>query len=164
MGGLLNAIEISAQGLSAQRAKMNAVAQNMANAETVETAEGGPYRRKRVVIAEEKSKAPFNSFMSAAHSKLTRTHAGHRSSGVRLETGAIKVSTVTHKEIEDPSSSFRLLHDPTHPNADADGFVKMPDIDIVHEMVDMMAASRAYEANTTVIASAKKMANDALDI
>jgi flagellar basal-body rod protein FlgC len=164
MGGLINAIGISAQGLSAQRAKMNVVAQNMANAETVETAEGGPYQRRRVIVTEDKRSAPFTDYMSRANTRLTRTHAGHRPSRMRLESGSIKVSTVEHEEIVDPESNFRLVHDPTHPNADAEGFVKMPDVDVVHEMVDMMAASRAYEANTSVIASAKKMANDALEI
>ena len=164
MGGLINAIQISSQGLSAQRAKMNVVAQNMANAETVETAEGGPYKRRRVMVTEDKKAAPFTDYMSQAKTRLTCTHKGHRSSSVRLQSGSIKVSTVQHEEIVDPESSFRLVHDPTNPNADEDGFVKMPDVDVVHEMVDMMAASRAYEANTSVISSAKKMANDALEI
>ena len=164
MGGLINAIQVSAQGLSAQRAKMNVVAQNMANAETVETAEGGPYQRRRVMITEDKKAAPFTDYLSQANTRLTRTHEGHRSSRARLQSGSIKVSTVRHEEIVDPESSFRLVHDPTHPNADGEGFVKMPDVDVVHEMVDMMAASRAYEANTSVIAAAKKMANDALEI
>lgn len=164
MGGLINAIEISAKGLSAQRAKMDVVAQNMANAETVETAEGGPYRRKRVMVSEEKKSVPFTDYLSQANTRLALTHPGHRSSRARLQAGSINVSTVKHEEIEDPESSFRLIHDPTHPNADEDGFIKMPDVDVVHEMVDMMAASRAYEANTAVISAAKKMANDALEI
>lgn len=164
MGGLINAIEISAKGLSAQRAKMDVVAQNMANAETVETAEGGPYRRKRVMVSEEKKLVPFTDYLSQANTRLALTHPGHRSSRARLQAGSINVSTVKHEEIEDPESSFRLIHDPTHPNADEDGFIKMPDVDVVHEMVDMMAASRAYEANTAVISAAKKMANDALEI
>lgn len=164
MGGLLNAIEISAQGLSAQRARMNVIAQNMANVETVETPEGGPYKRKRVTISEDEKASPFTSYLSQASTRLARTHEGHRPSRARVETGSVNVSSVSHKETEDPDSSFRLIHDPTHPNADEDGFVKMPDVDIVHEMVDMMAASRAYEANTTMISAAKKMANDALDI
>jgi flagellar basal-body rod protein FlgC len=143
---------------------MNAVAQNMANAETVETTEGGPYKRKRVMVTENEKATPFTTYMSQASTRLARTHPGHRSSRARLETGSIKVATVEHREIEDPDSSFRLVYDPTHPQADEEGFVRMPDIDIVHEMVDMMAASRAYEANTTVISVAKKMATDALDI
>ena len=164
MGGLINAIEISAQGLSAQRARMNVIAENMANAETVETAEGGPYKRKQVLVREEKATTPFTSYLSQANTRLVRTHDGHRPSRARLESGSVKVSTVKHEETVDPDSGFRLIHDPTHPNADDDGFVKMPDVDVVHEMVDMMAASRAYEANTTVISAAKKMVNDALDI
>jgi flagellar basal-body rod protein FlgC len=139
MGGLINAIDISAQGLSAQRAKMNTVAQNMAN-------------------------APFSRELSRAATQLTRTNPEHRTNKVRLSVGSVDVSTVEHKQITDPDSNFRLVYDPTHPDADSEGFVKMPDVDIVHEMVDMMAASRAYEANTSVIASAKKMANDALEI
>jgi len=164
MGGLINAIEISAQGLSAQRAKMNIVAQNMANAETVETPEGGPYKRQRVIIKSEKTSVPFSRELSRAATQLTRTNPEHRPGKVQLKIGSVDVSTVEHKEIVDPESSFRLVHDPTHPKADKDGFVKMPDVDVVHEMVDMMTASRAYEANTSVIAAAKKMATDALDI
>ena len=164
MGSLINAIQVSAQGLSAQRAKMNVVAQNMANAETVETPEGGPYKRKRVIVSEDKTTAPFTDYLSQASTRLTRTHEGHRPSRARLESGSVKVSTVEHEEIVDPESSFRLVHDPSHPAADDEGFVKMPDVDVVHEMVDMMTASRAYEANTSVISAAKKMANDALEI
>jgi flagellar basal-body rod protein FlgC len=164
MGGLINAIDISAQGLSAQRARMNVIAENMANAETVETKEGGPYRRRRVLVSEDEKASPFTSYLSQANTRLTRTHEGHRPSRSRLEAGTIEVSTVEHREVVDEDSSFRLVHDPTHPNADEDGFVKMPDVDVVREMVDMMAASRAYEANTAVISSAKKMVNDALDI
>ncbi|MEW5796534.1 MAG: flagellar basal body rod protein FlgC [Candidatus Zixiibacteriota bacterium] len=164
MGGLINAIEISAQGLSAQRAKMNVVAQNMANVETVETPEGGPYKRQRVIIKSDKASVPFSRELSRAATQLTRTHPDHRPTKIRLEIGAVDVASVEHKEIFDPESDFRLVYNPTHPKADEEGFVKMPDVDIVHEMVDMMTASRAYEANTSVIAAAKKMANDALDI
>ncbi len=164
MGGILNAIEISARGLSAQRSKMNVIAQNMANAETSETAEGGPYRRKRVVISEDKNTVSFRSALGKASTSLARTHSGHRMGKTLSMQNRSEVSSVDHQEIEDPETSFRLVHDPTHPNADKDGFVKMPNIDVITEMVDMMTASRAYEANTTVISSAKKMANDALDI
>lgn len=164
MGGLLNAIDISARGLSAQRAKMNIVADNMANAETVETPEGGPYKRQRVIISSEKESVPFSRELSKASTQLARTSPEHMTNKVRLTVGSIDVSAVDHKEIVDPESSFRLVYDPTHPDADSEGFVKMPDVDIVTEMVDMMAASRAYEANTNVIAAAKKMANDALEI
>jgi flagellar basal-body rod protein FlgC len=164
MGGIINAIDIAAQGLSAQRARMDAVAQNMANAETVETPEGGPYKRQRVLVTAEKTEVPFSRELSRAATQLARTHVNHRPSVVHQTVNSMDVSTVEHKQIVDPDSDFRLVYDPTHPDADEEGFVKMPDVDIVREMVDMMAASRAYEANTNVIAAAKQMANDALDI
>jgi flagellar basal-body rod protein FlgC len=164
MGGILNAIEISARGLSAQRSKMNVIAQNMANAETSETAEGGPYRRKRVVISEDKNTVSFSTALGKASSSLARTHSGHRYGRTLSVQNKSEVSSVDHKEIEDSDTNFRLVHDPTHPDADEEGFVRMPNIDVITEMVDMMTASRAYEANTSVISSAKKMANDAMDI
>lgn len=164
MGGILNAIEISAQGLSVQRARMNVVAENMANAETVQTDEGGPYRRKRVIVSEDKSSVSFRSQLSTADTKLARTHSGHIA-GKRISFQKNeRLSGVEYKEMVDAESSFKLVHDPSHPLADAEGYVQMPDVEVINEMVDMMAASRAYEANTTVIASAKKMARDALDI
>ncbi|RKX24961.1 MAG: flagellar basal body rod protein FlgC [Candidatus Zixiibacteriota bacterium] len=164
MAGILNAIDVSARGLSAQRAKMNAIAQNMANAETVETAEGGPYRRKRVLLSENKKSTSFNTFLSQADTKLARTHSAHRTGATRLEGDRAKVSNVDYREEIDPESSFKLVYDPTHPKADEEGYVKMPDVEVINEMVDMMTASRAYEANTAVISAAKNMVKDALEI
>jgi len=164
MSGFLNAIDISANGLSIQRQKMNVVAENMANAETVETPEGGPYRRRRVIVTESKAPVSFSGALRQAGTRLARTQPGHiagiRSS--RLET--TETPTVTAREVVDPQSSYKLVYDPGHPEADDNGYVKMPDIEIINEMVDMMAASRGYEANTAVIATSKKMARDALDI
>ena len=164
MGGILNAIEISARGLSAQRSKMNVIAQNMANAETTETPEGGPYRRKRVVISEDKQTQSFSTALSKATTNLARTNPGHRFGRSLAAQQESEITSVDYKEVEEPKDSYRLVHDPSHPDADEDGFVKMPNIDVITEMVDMMTASRAYEANTSVISAAKKMANDALDI
>ncbi len=165
MGGIINAIGISSQGLSAQRAKMNVIAQNMANAETVETPEGGPYRRKQVVFSEDKnSSTTFSSALSNANTRLSRTNSGHRSGGtVRTGERSI-VSAVSHKEVVDPNAEPKLIYDPEHPDANEDGYVEMPNVEIMNEMVDLMTASRAYEANTTVISSAKSMAEKALEI
>jgi flagellar basal-body rod protein FlgC len=165
MGGILNAIDISSRGLSAQRAKMNVIAQNMANAETVETPEGGPYRRKQVIFKEDKQTESFSSILRTTDSRLTRTHNGHMPgiavSGAREK---IDLAAVDHEEVQDGKDKFKLVYDPTHPDADAEGYVKMPDVEIVTEMVDMMTASRAYEANTAVISTAKGMVEDALEI
>lgn len=164
MGSVLTSLGISARGLTIQRAKMDVTAQNLANAETTETPEGGPYRRKRVLVKEDSFKDNFADALKRPDTKLVRTNSNHRRGHV-VETGnRIELSTAELKEVRDPASNFRLVYDPSHPHADDEGFVKMPDIEIINEMVDMMSASRAYEANTVAISAAKKMARDALDI
>jgi len=164
MSGFLGAIDVLSRGLSVQRTKMNAVAENMANAETVETPDGGPYRRKRVMVTEEKTQGSFNSALKKETSRLARTHSGHLK-GHRIQTGRKSdVVSVSAREVQDDESAFKLVHDPGHPKANAEGYVQMPDIDIIEEMVDMMAASRAYEANTVAVSAAKRMVKDALDI
>jgi flagellar basal-body rod protein FlgC len=164
MSGIFNSIEISASGMTLQRRKMDTVAQNIANAETTRTSDGGPYRRKRIVVTEAEKSVPFKTEMVQARTRLARTHERHLTSSPRHSGENIEVSKVDGRERTDPETSFRLVHDPDHPDADADGFVKMPDIEIVNEMVDMMAASRAYEANTLAVMTAKEMAKNALDI
>ncbi|MBN1212263.1 MAG: flagellar basal body rod protein FlgC [candidate division Zixibacteria bacterium] len=163
MSGILNAIGISSKGLSVQRAKMNVVAQNIANAETAETPEGGPYRRKRVTVQEEKV-SDFKSLLRQADTHVARTHPNHRPGRQHILNEEVNSSSVAMTEIEDPESSFKLVYDPSHPEANEEGYVRMPDIEIINEMVDMMAATRAYEANTVAISSAKTMAKDALEI
>ncbi len=164
MAGLLGAIEIASRGLSVQRAKMNATAENIANAETTETPEGGPYRRKRVVVKEDKTDTAFHRMVRDAGVRLERTHTRHIPASIKTVSGSQDIPDVQMKEVEAPKGSYRLVHDPGHPDADENGYVKMPDVEIVNEMVDMMAASRAYEANTVAISTAKNMAKDALDI
>lgn len=164
MSGLLNAIDISSKGLSIQRSKMNVVAENIANAETTKTEKGGPYRRQQIAVSEDKKSTSFNSQLKKAGLKLQRTSSGHIPSRVHTIKGNAQVSDVNMKVIEDGADSFKLVHDPSHPDADSDGYVKYPDVEVVTEMVDMMAASRAYEANTVAISTAKKMAEQALDI
>jgi flagellar basal-body rod protein FlgC len=164
MSGFLKAIDVSATGLTLQRQKMDAVAQNIANAETTRTKEGGPYHRKRVVVSEAKEKAPFRTVMSQAKSNLSRTNSRHMTGLKRMSNNDFNVSKAAGQEIADPASSYRLVHNPDHPDADEKGMVKMPDIEIVNEMVDMMTASRAYEANTMAILTSKEMAKNALEI
>lgn len=164
MAGVLTSIEISARGLTVQRAKMNAVAENLANAETTQTPEGGPYRRKRVLVAEEKVSGGFAQMVKRAQVSLARTNEAHKLGKTITSRIDSSLSGADPKEVRDPASSFKLIYDPTHPEADAEGYVKMPDVEVVTEMTDMMLASRAYEANTTAIASSKKMIQDTLDI
>ncbi len=164
MAGILNAIETASQGLSIQRARMNTVARNIANAETTRTEEGGPYRRRRVAVNEDKVKSGFRNMIKHAGRELFRTSKKHIPARSATVTGNVDVPTVDFEETVDPQSHFRIVYDPSHPDANEEGYVEMPDVEIVTEMVDMMAASRAYEANTVAISSAKKMAENALEI
>lgn len=164
MSGLLNAIQTSSQGMTVQRRRMNTVAENIANAETTSTQEGGPYRRQRVDVIAGKEQIRFSKMLDNAGVQLARTNPGHIGSGRAGAIGHAKQSTVNSKIVTDSDLEYRMIHDPSHPDANADGYVKMPDIEIMTEMVDMMSAARAYEANTVAIATAKKMARSALDI
>lgn len=164
MSGIFNAIDISASGMTLQRRKMDVVSQNLANVETTRTNEGGPYRRKRVVVNEVKDQVPFRNVMNQAQTRLTRTNNGHLGGKSVSRHESLEVSKANAKEVDDPNSGVKLIHDPSHPDANDDGFVAMPDIEVINEMVDMMAASRAYEANTTAILTAKDMAKNALEI
>ncbi|MEA1979590.1 MAG: flagellar basal body rod protein FlgC [candidate division Zixibacteria bacterium] len=163
MGGILNAIEIASKGLSVQRTKMNTVAKNIANAETTETEEGGPYRRQRVMVEETPVKQSFKSVMKDANSRLSKTNSKHMSSKIH-NNQKNELSSVDVDVVSEDKDNFKVVYDPTHPQADEEGYVKMPNIEIITEMVDMMAASRAYEANTVAISSAKEMAKNALEI
>ena len=164
MTGILNSIQISSQGLSVQRRRMNTTAENIANAETTRTDDGTPYRRKRVVVEENTTQGTFDSMLKNAGMRIARTNPGHLGSKHVSVTRRMDLPTVTTNLVTDPESAYRLEYDPSHPDADEDGYVQMPDIDVITEMVDMMAATRAYEANTVAISSAKKMAKDALEI
>ncbi|MDZ7373497.1 MAG: flagellar basal body rod protein FlgC [candidate division KSB1 bacterium] len=160
--GIFSAIDISSSGLSAQRRKLNVVASNIANAETTRTETGGPYRRRLVQF----SQAPGSTFATVLRrvvGKLTTTHPRH------IPLAAEKVETTwTQGQVEAQetvdNSQFRLVYDPGHPDADRNGYVAYPNVNIVTEMVDLITASRAYEANLAAINAAKDMAKRALEI
>lgn len=161
---LFAALNISAWGMSAQRKRMNAIATNIANAETTRTEDGLPYRRK-VVSMHSASQMDFETIVSqkAASVNLEATQPGHFGGDVSFRNVQSLPGAVEAQESED-ASDFKLVHDPAHPDADENGYVRMPNVNIVTEMVDMMSASRAYEANITVLNAQKQMAKDALEI
>ncbi|MDD2457501.1 MAG: flagellar basal body rod protein FlgC [Eubacteriales bacterium] len=142
---LFKTMEISASGLTAQSLRMDVIAQNVANAETTRTAEGGPYQRKSVVLAQQEP--------SFAERLSQLEHSGQASA-----SGVVVSAT------EADQTPFQQLFDPTHPDADANGTVQMPNVDIAREYVDMIAATRAYEANITVMNASKRMALKALEM
>ena len=164
ISGIFRAIEISASGLSAQRTKMNVVSENIANVQTTRTPQGGPYKRQRVRFAEKPDWAPFGKELRQAAVRLRQSRTGHMVNPNRATVGKDNVSLVNAGRYVDPNQAPRRVYDPAHPDADADGFVAMPDVNVVTEMVDMMVASRAYEANITAIDAAKQMAEKALNI
>ncbi|WP_371371265.1 flagellar basal body rod protein FlgC [Sporomusa aerivorans] len=141
--GMFRAIDAAASGMTAERLRMDVISNNIANVNTTRTAEGGPYRRQLVVFEPRSEQTSFSQMLSR------EMEAGD---GVRV-TGIIK-----------DNAPLKLMYDPNHPDANRDGYVEMPNVNIVSEMVDMITASRAYEANVTAVNAAKSMALKALDI
>lgn len=161
----LRILDIAADGLTAQRLKMNAVSENIANAETTRTETGGPYRRQRVVFSANTERASFQSALQTARLQLRRTREGHGAvvRGGGVASPAAKPAVEAQAKV-DPPGKARMIFDPTHPDANEDGYVAMPDVDIITEMVDLMSATRAYEANMTTVEAAKGMVDKALGI
>jgi flagellar basal-body rod protein FlgC len=139
-------MQISASGLTAERLRLDVISNNLANVNTTRTANGQPFRRQQCVFG---SRDAGGSFAST----LARAQGGGAGNGV----------IVTAIE-PDMAHDFKVVHSPGHPDADAKGDVKMPNVDPIVEMVDMISATRAYEAGVTAINSAKQMQARALDI
>lgn len=142
----LSVLRIAGSALTAQRLRMDVTAGNIANAEATSTPQGGPYRREQVVFSPMRASALVDSAQPSP-------------SGRTPQAGGVQVPAI----VQDPTPS-RLVYDPDHPDAGPDGYVEFPNVDLVTEMTDMLSASRAYEANVTVINVAKSMAQRALDI
>jgi flagellar basal-body rod protein FlgC len=140
---LFKSMRISASGLSAERLRMDTIASNIANAETTRTENGGPYRRKIAVFQE----------------NLDR-EIQKNSDEVTFNGNGVKAVAV----VEDTKEPFKKVYDPSNPDAGADGFVEMPNVNLLNEMVDLIASTRAYEANVTAMNSGKSMALKALEI
>jgi flagellar basal-body rod protein FlgC len=164
---LFTSMNISASGLTAQRKRMNAVAENIANADTTRTKDGTPYQRQYVTFHTAQSNA-FSSSLPAAQSSIVPLAS--TSDGIAIGAGTMQANAFEENipdvtgQVERDTSPFKMVHDPTHPDADENGYVKLPNVNVVAEMVEMIAASRGYEANVTAINAGKQMAKDALDI
>lgn len=145
-----NSLRIGASALSAQRLRLDLIANNIANAETTRTAEGGAYQRQDVVFAPQ-----------GANSFLPRVLQAMRGKDSLPELGSAGVRAASIVTDQTPGSR---VYDPTHPDADEEGFVEYPNVNLVVEMTNMLSATRSYEANLTVIDAAKRMALKALEI
>lgn len=140
---ILSTLSTSASGMTAERLRMDVVADNLANVNTTRTQQGGPYRRHRVVF--EPRQDAFDGVLAGV-------------------TGSSQLGGVRVRAIEADTAPPRRVYDPGHPDAKPDGYVEMPNISTVTEMVDMMTATRAYEANVAAVQAAKHMAMKALEI
>ncbi len=141
--GFLDGMDISASGLTAQRLRMDVISENIANIDTTRTQDGTPYKKRYVVLQEQP-----NRFSDVLDSSLQSKTAG----GVAVS------------EIGEDSSQGELVYNPSHPDADANGYVEMPNVDLTQEMVDMISAYRSYEANVTSFNAYKEMAVKTLEI
>ncbi len=141
---MFKSMDISASALAAQRVRMNTLSANLANAQTTRTDEGGPYKRRDVVFQSAPTGNVFEDYLDETY-------------GTQLQK--VKVS-----DIHVDKAPARKVFDPSHPDADKTGYVEMPNVQVMTEMVNMIAATRAYEANATALNSAKQMAVKALEI
>jgi len=160
---LFAAFNISAMGLSAQRKRMTVIAENIANVETTRTENGTPYRRK-IVLMRASPEKNFALTLRKEALELETTNERHFSSDSFefLESGDT-IKGVRTQVVED-NSPERLVYNPEHPDADENGYVHMPNVNIIVEMVDMISATRSYEANVTAFNASKNIAKDALEI
>jgi len=158
----MDAIDISASGLRAQRIRMNAIASNVANINTTRTKEGGPYRRQIAVLSSKEAHTCFRDLLGDEKLKLATTKPCHLQP--QKGEGELRKHTGVEAEIVLDDGPPKMVFDPGHPDANESGYVAMPNIDIVTEMVNMISASRSYEANVTAINAVKAMARRAMDI
>ena len=149
--GFYSSVEISASGLSAERLAMDVIANNIANANTTRTAQGGPFKRQLVVFAQ---KSGISGGLDSDGSDSIDGAEGSASA----QQGVQAVGIVND------NSPDRLVFDPSNPDADARGYVHYPNVSVVKEMVDMMAASRAYQANVAAMQEARTMSSAALNL
>ena len=144
--GMFDAFDINATGMTAQRFRMDIISQNVANANTTRTSDGSPYVRKVVTFTEKDSQTPFHHVLN----KATDRYSGK----------GVKINGV----YEDKESQMNMVYDPSHPDADENGYVLYPNVNIITEMTNLIDASRSYEANATAFTSSKNIATRGLSI
>ena len=144
--GIFGAMDINASGLTAQRYRMDIISENVANANTTRTKDGTPYVRKVVTFAEKGKRTPFSRYMGQA----VDDYSGK---GVKV--------TGVH---EDKVTEMNMVYDPAHPDADENGYVTYPNVNIITEMTNLIDATRAYEANATAFSASKNMALKGLEL
>ncbi|MGN0471906.1 MAG: flagellar basal body rod protein FlgC [Lachnospiraceae bacterium] len=150
---MFDSFDISASGLTAQRLRMDVIAENVANAETTRTADGTPYRRQVVMFEQQGKQTPFSHVLNEKIDHLNRGIDQYTGSGVKV-TGVF----------DDTWDEMVMVYEPDHPDADENGYVMYPNVNIIQEMTDLIDATRSYEANTTAFNASKTMAMKGLDM
>ena len=143
----LGSMSMVGSGLTAQQLRLDVISENVTNINTTRTEGGGAYRRQVVVLEEEGSQSRFERALARARGEIPANQGGVRATAI----------------LEDPSD-FKLVYDPTHPDANADGYVEMPNVDLIKEIADAMAANQAYSANVTAFNTLKQVAAKGLEI
>ncbi len=153
---LFNAMQISATGMSAERVRMDVASENLANANST-SGPNGAYKRKEVALRAAGGTGSFASTLSAAAGAASRL--GGKASGIGTTVGGVQVASIQDSKIPN-----RMVYDPGHPDANARGYVEMPNVNPVVEMTDLISASRAYEANVTAMQTTKQMISRTMDL
>lgn len=148
----LSSFNVLGSGMTAQQLRLDVIAENVTNINTTRTETGGPYRRKMVVL---ESQGSGNSFRTA----LARSRGAGLGTAGSETAGGVRVS-----ELADDPSELKLVYDPTHPDANAAGYVSLPNVDLVKEITDAMAATQAYSANVTAFNTLKSVIAKGLEI
>ena len=143
----LDSMSMVGSGLTAQQLRLDVISENITNINTTRTEGGGAYRRQVVVLEEEGNQSRFEQALARARGEIPSNQGG------------VRVSEI----LEDPSD-FKLVYDPDHPDANADGYVEMPNVDLIKEIADAMAANQAYSANVTAFNVLKQVAAKGLEI
>jgi len=162
MSNFMSSFDISGYGLSAQRVRVNTISQNIANAQTTRTDEGGPYRRKEVVFKAIDFNEQFNKAINGmTNSAEFEDPLDEGSFGKKVNPA---IMSVVVDKISRDDSEPKMKFEPQHPDADANGYVAYPNINPVIEMADLVEATRSYQANVAAFESSKDMANAAISL
>lgn len=163
-GNIYRSIDIAGSGMTAQRKRMDAISSNIANMSVTNVdGNGNPYLRKHVVMEPDPEKT-FSYELKEASIRLTTSRPWHISEKKGTSASLERTPLVAAEETEIPNKKMNVVYDPSHPDADEDGYVTYPDINILQEMTDMMIAGRVFEANVTVVNAAKSMISQSLDL
>ncbi|MEJ2051535.1 MAG: flagellar basal body rod protein FlgC [Calditrichota bacterium] len=165
LNGLFKGIDISTTGLSSYRKAMELISENIANVNTTRTKNGGPYQRQTPVFNERNRPGSFGDLLNSVTTNLEATEPNHFPKRSTLLTAPDRsVDGVACKAVRPAQEEYRLVYEPNHPDADAQGYVRYPKINMLEEMVALMQLSRSYEANVTAMQAAKAISKKALEV